>query len=601
MISALKRLFAKRSQPQPVLALPQLPQVTQAPDRAAHAPGHPVRNTEDGEILWSDTPRYPAYDHGFPSSNPQNLLSQHKNLLERLSGASTYNGRQSQAAIRKVVDRYAEYVNCLPASYQENHYGAGGLLKLGLDVGFFSLQAANGVIFSNESADKRTVAEPRWKLATFIAGLACELNRVISHILVTNSEGDQWHPFVETLSDWLLKTKSDRFWVVWLTPTDAVHQKALVSFILPRIIPEEVINYLAEDRRVLIAMNAAIAGGTKMGEENPIRNVVDRVKHKIITQDIAKNANHLAKPQIGSHLEPHIADAIRTLFKTGAWTPNEKNGKLWVTTEGVFLIWKTSASDIMGRLRMNNTPGLPQDTETIYDILLASSVISKPDSGRFWSIKVKDAKSLIDAVRVEKVEMLFGDVSEYAKQADFKLLEPVEAVDAATKAAEPEQSKTESTPPKKQRSKTAGGENRDTQKSAPNVTRQPEPDLFAENESEVDSDKPVKRESRTLSRLAPAISQALLRVKLLRESGSIKFIELNKDAIGIPAMAFSDKETGVPLMAILVALGNEKILYTLPGQAKKIIEVTGMDGVTNKYVGVLRIYAKDLFDWDGKN
>lgn len=604
MINAVRRLLSGAFREKPTAAK-NTPQSTLA-DRTVFAPGHPVRNMEEGEIVWTDTPRYPAYDQGFPAASPTKLLDQHAKLMERLSLASTYDGRWSQNAILRVVQKYAAYVNCLPATYQENHYGAGGLLKLGLDVGFYSLQAANGVIFSNESADRRTVAEPRWKMATFIAGLTYELNRVISHILVTNEHGDQWHPFVETLSDWLDKTRSERFWVVWLKPTDAANQKALVSFILPKIIPDDVINYLAEDRRVLMLMNAAITGGMKMGDDNPILLLVGKVRYKVVEADLARNVNLLARPQIGSHLEPHIADAMRTLFATGTWEPNVKNGRLWATTEGVFLIWKTAAADIMGRLRRNNTPGMPQDLETMYDIMVAAKILTTPTTGnRFWRIRVKDAKSMIEAVKLANPVMFFGDLTDQIGAADFKLFDDPATTSANTpgpthpstdnpKPAQPKAAKAKKQLPQKpQEQPELPLESRDDGAATLSTAETKAPANPHPMESESSSDEP--KESRTLARLQPPVADLLRKIREGIQAGTIKVQNIDDKAIGIPLKAIDKHAKQVPRLAVLTALSKEKALYTPPGQAKKIITLATESGEQEEFIGIARIYAKDIF------
>lgn len=591
MVSAVMRFFAD--------LLRSKPSETSTRQAAAHpidlrtfAPGHPVRNVEEDEIVWTDTPRYPAYDHGFPAASPDKLLDQHAKLMSRLRLAATYDGEWSKSAVTRVVRNYAAYVNCLPATYQENHYGAGGLLKLGLDVGFYSLQAANGVIFSNESADRRTVAEPRWKLAAFIAGLTFELNRVISHILVTNKSGGQWHPFVETLSDWLAKTDSERFWVVWLKPSDAANQKALVSFILPKIIPLDVIDYLAEDRRVLMLMNAAITGGMKMGDDNPILLLVGKVRYKVIEADLSRNANLLARPQIGSHLEPHIVDAMRSLFSTGAWEPNVKNGRLWVTGEGVFLVWRTAAADIMGRLRLNNTPGMPQDIETIYDIMASAKILSHaPDSGRFWRIRLKDAKTLVDAIRLATPAMFFGDLKKHIDAADFQLLDPTAEAKQTT------------APSSKPAAKPQDGKRSPAKKPAPNqnaelpLDRNTMPSEGVAGEAAPGSQvtEPARQESRTLARLQPAVATVLKSVRERIKSGEVVPRQIDDKAIGLPWVLFDESTTKVPRLAVLTALSKEKVLYTPPGQAKKIIVITDESGESKEYLGIFRVYARDIF------
>jgi conjugal transfer pilus assembly protein TraI len=62
---------------------------------------------------------------------------------------------------------------------------------------FFSLQGTDAHIFSGRmSISARRQLEPRWRHATFIAGLCCELHRLMSHIIVTDAAGEAWPAFL---------------------------------------------------------------------------------------------------------------------------------------------------------------------------------------------------------------------------------------------------------------------------------------------------------------------------------------------------------------------------------------------------------------------
>lgn len=110
------------------------------------------------------------------------------------------------------MHRYAAYVHLLPATADNYFSTPGGLFRLGLETGFFSLQGTDAHIFSGRmSISVRRQLEPRWRHATFIAGLCCELHRLMTHVVVTDAAGSSGPLIYNPLADWLAARGSTRY------------------------------------------------------------------------------------------------------------------------------------------------------------------------------------------------------------------------------------------------------------------------------------------------------------------------------------------------------------------------------------------------------
>ena len=108
---------------------------------------------------------------------------------------------------------------------------------MGLEVAFFSVQGTDGHIFSGRSTiSVRRRLEPRWRHATFIAGLCCELHRTLSHVIVTDEKGNEWQPYMQPLSRWLAQQKADHYFLKWRP--NARESRCLGVFVLPHVIPD---------------------------------------------------------------------------------------------------------------------------------------------------------------------------------------------------------------------------------------------------------------------------------------------------------------------------------------------------------------------------
>ncbi|MES2091797.1 MAG: TraI domain-containing protein, partial [Pseudomonadota bacterium] len=129
---------------------------------------------------------YASSDPGFPALPVDELLLQQAALLARIKLCHGSDREDFEATVVSLIRRYADLVHLLPATADNYFSKPGGLLHLGMEVGFFALQGTDAHIFSGRSTiSARRHLEPRWRLATFIAGLCSEAHRVLTHVIVT--------------------------------------------------------------------------------------------------------------------------------------------------------------------------------------------------------------------------------------------------------------------------------------------------------------------------------------------------------------------------------------------------------------------------------
>ena len=182
---------------------------------------------------------YPASDPGFAAVPVEDLLAGEADLIARIKLCYGIDRDGFERDVLTLVRRYAACVHLLPATADNYFSKPGGLLRLGLETAFFSLQGTDAHIFSGRmSISARRRLEPRWRHATFIAGLCCELHRLMSHIIVTDAAGEAWPAFLRPLADWLATRGSERYFLRWRP--QAVEARGLGLFALPHVVPPAV-------------------------------------------------------------------------------------------------------------------------------------------------------------------------------------------------------------------------------------------------------------------------------------------------------------------------------------------------------------------------
>lgn len=345
---------------------------------------------------------FASSDPGFEALPVERLLADQEALLARLKLCYGADRSSFEQELMPLVRRYAGYVHLLPATPDNYFKAPGGLLRLGLETAFFSLQGTDGHMFSGKATiSARRELEPRWRLATFIGGLCCELHRVLSHLIATTPDGEEWPSFMLPLVDWLQQRGATRYFLRWRPR--AVELRGLGLFALPMVVSASVLEGLRHDDGAIVRLLLASVGGVpQFREHNVLDELVRRSLALVIDRDLLASADRYGSPQYGSHLERYLVDAMRRLAAGhSAWAVNRDKARLWFGEDGLFLAWPEAAKDILELLEGDQLAGIPKAPDTLLDILLDAGVLTAPAEGsRSWAIFPTGAEKPIAAVRL---------------------------------------------------------------------------------------------------------------------------------------------------------------------------------------------------------
>jgi conjugal transfer pilus assembly protein TraI len=351
---------------------------------------------------------YPSVDPGVPVRSVEDIIAGHRELISRIKLCYGADRDAFEADLLGPIRNYAAFVNLLPATSDNFFSEVGGLFRLGLEVAFYSLQGTDGHIVSGRSTiSTRRQLEPRWRHATFIAGLCCELHRTLSQIVVTDERGEEWPAYLGPLSGWLGRRRASRFFVRWLA--NAQESRALALFALPHIVSPATMQHLATANTVAVPqMLSCLAGTALYREQNILVDLVKRAAALVIDRDLIASANRYGRPILGAHLERYLIDAMRRLVVSHpAWAPNHERSRVWHGREGLFIVWPNAVNEIRKLLEDDELPGIPKAPDTILEILLGAGVFERRGTGQaLWTIEPPPGKSVIEAVKLAAPEIL---------------------------------------------------------------------------------------------------------------------------------------------------------------------------------------------------
>src|SRR5438093_546356 len=380
--------------------------------RPASAPGaEPARADHTSSVAdATGVFAYPPVDPGISVRSIDDVLAAQHDLIRRIRLCYGANRETFDTDLFSLIRRYAEYVHLLPAT-PDNHFSLpGGLLRMGLEIAFYALQATDGQIFSGRSTiSHRRQLEPRWRHATFIAGLCGELHRTLNHVIVIDAKGNEWPAYLCPLNRWLHEQRASRFFLRWIP--HAQETRSLGVFALPQIVATETLHYLAQGNSIVVPhMLACVSGMPIYREHNILEQLVRRAAALVIARDLQSSGERYGKPRLGSHLERYLVDALRRLVVSNVlWTPNAEKSRVWYGEDGLYIVWPNAADDVRKLLEADQLPGIPRAPETLLEILVDARIVEPSgETQTTWQIFPPQSDKPIEAVKLASPSILLA-------------------------------------------------------------------------------------------------------------------------------------------------------------------------------------------------
>jgi outer membrane biosynthesis protein TonB len=375
---------------------------------ASSGAGEPSSHGDD------EIPRYPPFAKGLPAADVNRVLATQKEWVQRINHTLALSAAEFERYVAPVLKNFAAYVHLLPASETHHHRGAGGAFRHGLEVAFWAAQSAEGVIFSYSSSPReKKEQEPRWRLATCLAGLLHDIGKPASDLSVTNQDGTViWNPYGESLHSWANANKVDRYFLRWRDGRHKRHEQFSV-LVVDKIIPPETLQWLtAPGPEILQAMLEAISN---TDSNHVVASLVLRADNTSVERDLKSHQIVQTDGSLGVPVEKYLLDAMRRLISNATWLINQKGARVWILNDGPYVVWKQGAEDITRLLAADRVPGIPRDQDTLADILIERNLAipQQTSSGlyRYWNVE-PDALAMEDGrrVRLLMLKLVSNDV-----------------------------------------------------------------------------------------------------------------------------------------------------------------------------------------------
>ena len=342
--------------------------------------------------------KYPPVAQGIEVKSLEEILGPQIELIKLIEmvteTANVFDNRYWPA-----IERYAMTVHLLPASESDHHCAPGGLLHHGLEVGLYTMQAAEAGLYGMDMETQvRQASRERWLFACFLAGLCHDLGKAASDVRVTTDTGKTWPAQTTRLSEWAEKIGVKKYYVDWEDDRHKVHE-SFTQVMLSKVLTDGDRNYIGEvDKRLLQEMVMALtpSSGSTAPSMRPynIRDMVQKADIRSVRED-KKQSRTPADLGIETRtpLARHYTEGMQQLFKEGKWQINQSGGGVWVLGPGqdLYLAWPRCGMELYDYLVGQGIQGVPKAPEVIAETLAGRKVVlPAPDGGYYWRIKAGD-------------------------------------------------------------------------------------------------------------------------------------------------------------------------------------------------------------------
>ncbi|WP_168175498.1 MobH family relaxase [Methylocaldum sp. 14B] len=343
--------------------------------------------TAPAELSPEPTDRQPA--GALPVLSPRELLlsrRQHVNLIEELAGVTRHH---FQAYYVAAINRFAEFVQQLPASEAHHHAYAGGMLDHGLEVAAIALKLRQAYLLPPDAVPE-DINHKRdlWTYAVFTAALLHDLAKPAVDQVVTvfderGKDFGQWDPWIGSLTD----DPHARWYRTAFVPKRQyrLHEKASL-LLVNRIIPAEGLAWLAGDRGAFSAWLSCIGGD--LAEAGVMGEIVNKADGESVARNLGAEPGQRVTSSSVVPLHEKLLTALRFLIEEKELPLNRNGAAGWRVGDDLWMVSKRAVDAIRLHLVQSGHAGIPTQNDRIFDVLQEHGVLLTCNDRAVWRAMV---------------------------------------------------------------------------------------------------------------------------------------------------------------------------------------------------------------------
>jgi integrating conjugative element relaxase (TIGR03760 family) len=317
----------------------------------------------------------------FIALKPSALLAPLSGRLQAIQAVVGIPSAHWAALYQPLFERFAGFVQQLPASEAHHHAGAGGLLRHGLEVVHEALRLRRTVLLpAGAPAEEVARQADLWTYATVCAGLLHDLGKPVTDLRITVDDED-WSPLAGPLP-------VGRPYRVTFQPDRRHRRHERVSPLLaPLLVPATGLSWLGREPEILDTWLATIQGD--LDHAGPLGALIAQADGLSVARDLA-GSQHL---QIATARTKPLADRLLTglrylLTETNTLPLNRPGAAGFLDGDKLWLVSKRVLDALREHLMNEGQAGIPARNDRLMDELQQQGVILANGDRAIWHCQV---------------------------------------------------------------------------------------------------------------------------------------------------------------------------------------------------------------------
>jgi integrating conjugative element relaxase (TIGR03760 family) len=322
---------------------------------------------------------------------PAELLQQphRQQILHQIAGMTALPPEHYRSLVLAAIERYAAFVQRLPASEAHHHAGLGGMLDHGLEVTLQALLIRRGKLLPVGAEPERIgTVHDLWTYAVFTAAVLHDIGKpaVDQEVVLYDGHGralGPWDPWCGPMSQlpgcrgYAIRFRRGR--------RHRFHERAS-PLLAHHIVPARGLAWLSSDQDVFGSWLATISGD--MDAAGPLGEIIQQADGLSVARNLGAGDAVRAVPGRSKALWERLLTGLRYLVLEGELPLNRNGAAGWLVEDDLWLVSKRAIDALRAHLGAEGHSGIPSKNDRIYDTLQEHGVLEACGDRAIWRATV---------------------------------------------------------------------------------------------------------------------------------------------------------------------------------------------------------------------
>lgn len=300
-------------------------------------------------------------------------------LLARIWELTALSHTQFNQLYLNPIQRYAQWVQQLPASETHHHAYLGGMLDHGLELIAFSLKLRQSYLLPTGAAPEDQAAQAdAWSAGIAYGALLHDIGKIAVDLRIERQDGSLWHPWHGPLD------QPYRF--RYAKGRDYKLHGAAAGLFYTRVLDRDILDWLSTFPALWGNLLHLLAG--QYEHAGILGELVIQADRASTAQNLGGNPGKALQAPLHS-LQHHLIRGLRHLVQHELKL-NQPGAAGWLTQEALWLVSKSVTDKLRAHLLSQAIDGIPSSNTALFDELQSHGLVEPTPEGKaIWTASVE--------------------------------------------------------------------------------------------------------------------------------------------------------------------------------------------------------------------